>query len=445
MERRMTDSANEPLADSSPLAPGLEPALTHSLPRRLLGRFALLAFALYHVPLFINDYPTFGGGGFRRDGLAHAWGHVFGQVGLWVARHVFGMTEPMPSALEGDNGDTAQEFCRLLVGVVLAAGVAVGWVIADRRRPRARWVEPALLVLLRYSIMLGLTSYAMAKLYPIQFNRVPLITLEQHVGELSPASLLWSFMQYSRVYSTFAGVMEMLVVVLLVFRRTTTLGALLCIVVLTNVALMNLCYGVPVKLFSISMVLSAAVIVLYDAPRIASVLGLGRGPTPPVATRPLRLRRLNQLGWSVKLVLVGGVILSSAFEMSHVHSRRVADDASPLTGTWEVQSLVKDGRELAQSTEPNRWRRLIVMSRRLAIRLEDNTLVHCQRTPDAPSQTLAFTCPSTHQEGSLHWSRTGTALLLEGTFDSVALRASLTERDDSELPLMQARFKWIYD
>jgi hypothetical protein len=42
-----------------------------------------------------------------------------------------------------------------------------------------------------------------------------------------------------------------------------------------------------------------------------------------------------------------------------------------------------------------------------------------------------------HQEGSLHWSRTGTALLLEG--------ASLTERDDSKLPLTQARFKWIHD
>jgi hypothetical protein len=266
---------------------------------------------------------------------------VFGQVGLWVARNVFGMTGEMPSALDGDNGDTAQEFCRLLVGVVLAAVVAVVWTVADRRRPRGRWVEPALLVLLRYSIILGLTSYAMAKLYPVQFNRIQLITLEQHVGELSPFGLLWCVMQYSRVYSTFAGVMEMLVVVLLIFRRTTTLGALLCIAVLTNVALMNLCYGVPVKLFSISMVVSAAVIVLYDARRLAGVLVLGRATTPPVPMRPFRSRRLDQLGWAVKLVLVGGVIVSSAVEMSRIHARRLADEVAPLTGTWEVQSLVR--------------------------------------------------------------------------------------------------------
>jgi hypothetical protein len=63
---------------------------------------------------------------------------VFGQVGLWVARNVFGMTGPMPYALSGDNGDTAEEYCRLLVGVVIAAVAAGIWTAADRRRPGAR-------------------------------------------------------------------------------------------------------------------------------------------------------------------------------------------------------------------------------------------------------------------------------------------------------------------
>jgi hypothetical protein len=53
--------------------------------RRLAVRFALIVFGLYHVPLFLNNYPSLGGGGFRADGLARDWGGVFGQVGLWVA------------------------------------------------------------------------------------------------------------------------------------------------------------------------------------------------------------------------------------------------------------------------------------------------------------------------------------------------------------------------
>ena len=253
----MTDSAADAARGTEPALeaerPGDPPAsltpafdaAVHSLPRRLLGRFALLAFGLYHVPLFLNDYPTFGGGGFREDGLSHAWGHIFGHVGLWVARNVLGRTGPMPYALDGDNGDTAEEVGRLLVGVVLAALVAVVWTIADRKRPRARWVEAALHVLLRYAIVLGLASYAMAKLYPIQFSPLSPIALERRLGEMTPFGLLWSFMKYSSAYSTFAGVMEMLVVVLLAFRRTATLGALLCLPVLANVALMNLFYASP--------------------------------------------------------------------------------------------------------------------------------------------------------------------------------------------------------
>jgi hypothetical protein len=454
----MTDSAADAACGTEPTAlaersgappPSLTPALddapVHSLPRRLLGRFALLAFGLYHVPLFINAYPTLGGGGFRDHGLSHTWGHIFGHVGLWVARNVLGRTGPMPYALEGDNGDTAEEVGRLLAGVVLAALVAVVWTIADRRHPRARWVEAALHVLLRYAILLGLASYAMAKLYPIQFRSISPITLEQHVGELTPFGLLWSFMQYSRAYSTFAGVMEMLVVMLLAFRRTATIGALLCIPVLSNVALMNLCYGVPVKVFSISMVVSAAVLVLYDARRLAGAL-LGTPAAPPAPSpRPSRSRRLEALRWSLKLVVVGGVIVSSALPMSESHAQRSAGEASPLYGTWEVQSMVDDGTELAKTGEPSRWRRMIVTPRGVAIRLESDVLLRCERTSDQVSQTLAFTCSSTHQDGSLHWSRTNTALQLEGTFDHRPLRASLTLRDDSALPLLKERFEWIMD
>ena len=37
-------------------------ASPQSVTRRLLERFALIAFGLYHVPLFINNYPSLGGG-----------------------------------------------------------------------------------------------------------------------------------------------------------------------------------------------------------------------------------------------------------------------------------------------------------------------------------------------------------------------------------------------
>lgn len=283
--------------------------------RRAIERFALVALSLYHLPLFLNNYPSLGGGGFNDTGLAAQWGHVFTPPGVWVARHVFHMQGPMPSAYQGDNGDVGEEFGRLLLAVVLGALAAAVWTIADRRRPRAAWVGDALQVLLRYSIALGLISYGIAKILPRQFPPISNATLERRVGELTPMSLLWTFMQYSRPYALFGGVMEMVAVLLLCFRRTATLGALVCLAVMTNVALLNLAYGVPVKLYALMMVVSAAVLVLYDTPRMWAFF-VRREAVPAARPSTLPLHRIRPVArGSIKALLVGSVVVSSVVAM----------------------------------------------------------------------------------------------------------------------------------
>jgi hypothetical protein len=204
--------------------------------RRLTERFALIGFALYHLPLFLNNYPSLGGGGMSEGGLAISWGHVFTLPGIWVAHHVLHVAGPMPNGYRGDNGDVAEEFGRLLIAVVIAATGSLVWTWVDRRRPGARWVSETLKVLLRFSIALGLTSYAISKILPVQFGNgtISALGLEQRLGEMSPMGLLWSFMMYSRPYAFFGGVMELAAVALLCFRRTATLGALLCLAVMTR-------------------------------------------------------------------------------------------------------------------------------------------------------------------------------------------------------------------
>jgi len=291
------------------------PTRGHGAARRGIERWALLAFALYHLPLFVNNYPSLGGGGFDDKGLAAKWGHVFTPPGVWVARNVFGLTGPMSSANQGDNGDVGEEFGRLLLAVVIGALGAAIWTMVDRRRPNARWVGDALRMLLRYSIALGLISYGIAKILPQQFPPISNGVLERRVGDLTPMSLLWTFMQYSRPYAFFGGLMELLGVGLLCFRRTATLGALVCLAVMTNVALLNLAYGVPVKLYALMIVASSAVLVLYDAPRLWAFFVRNRAvPAAGPATLPLD-RIPAAARWSIKVLLVGSVVVSSVVAM----------------------------------------------------------------------------------------------------------------------------------
>lgn len=410
------------------------------LPRRLAERFGLIAFGLYHLPLFLNNYPSLGGGaGGFASGLAVSWGHVFTPAGIWLARRLFHMTGPMTIASAGDNGDVGEEFARLILGTVIGAVVALIWTMADRRRPGATWVEGSLRVMLRYSIALGLASYAVAKLLPQQFPPLTPMGYETRVGELSPMGLLWTFMRYSRPYSVFGGVMESVAIVLLCFRRTATLGALTTVAVMTNVALMNLAYDVQVKLYAIMIVLSACVLVLYDAPRLLRVFVTNRAVPPARQPTVFEGRLPAALRWTLKIVLVGGVVASSVSEFRSLRGQ--ATDPGPLSGAWGLTSFSLEGPH-ATSVKP--WRRLIVDEGSVVIRLADDSVMRCRQTGAASASALQFVC-GRNQAGQLRWTPAGTEWRLEGAFDGATVTASARRLDDRDYPLMRGGFHVIYD
>jgi hypothetical protein len=414
-----------------PAAPAPAPRPVQPWPRRLAARFALIAFACYHLPLVLNDFPALGGGGFAEDGLAIRWGHIFGQLGLWIARHVFGLIGPMPDALSGDNGDTAEEYCRFLLGVVIAVVAGAIWTFADRRRPRARWVDGALRVLLRYSIALGLASYAVAKILPQQFGPLRPSSLELRVGELGPFGLAWRFMEYSRPYNAIAGWMELAVVLLLSVRRTATLGALLCVPVTLNVALMNFCYGVEVKLFSTMTLLSALVLIAYDARPLFDMIVLRRATAPTPVAPPFRLHALNAWRWPIKLLAVGGVLVSSWVAMQrHIHERE-AFMRRPIAGLWRISGDAP-------------WRRVAIDHRGVLIRRSDDSLLVCRPARGTPDGLLSLTC-QTGEKGELRARVDGDRLHLEGTFGGTPFALDATRIDLASLPLLRARFRWVFD
>jgi hypothetical protein len=91
---------------------------------------------------------------------------------------------------------------------------------------------------------------------------------------------LWSFMSASIPYIVFAGLCEITPAVLLLFRRTTILGTLTAFGVLLNVVMLNVCYDVPVKLYSTNLLLMAIFLATPDVRRLTRVLLLDRRADP---------------------------------------------------------------------------------------------------------------------------------------------------------------------
>src|SRR5262249_24545008 len=119
-------------------------------------------------------------------------------------------------------------------------------------------------IYVRYALALILIGYGLAKVVKTQFQAPSGVRLLEPFGQSSPMGLLWTFMGFSTAYTFFAGASEVLGGVLLLWRRTTTLGAMVSAAVLFHIVMLNFCYDVPVKLYSAHLFLMAVLLLLPD-------------------------------------------------------------------------------------------------------------------------------------------------------------------------------------
>jgi hypothetical protein len=300
-------------------------------------------------------------------------------------------------------------------------------------------------VYLRYALAAVLLSYGFAKVPPTQFPKPGPELLVQTYGDSSPMGLLWRFMGFSPAYEMFAGLAEVLPGLLLLFRRTTPLGALVAIGTLSNVVMLNFCYDVPVKLYSAHLLATAMLILAPDAPRLAGVLLLDRAVSPRLEPRPRWPRALGWTKAAFLVLLIGGEIYG-AYEGWHQYGP--AADRPPLYGVWDVESFSIDGETRPPLlTDEARWRRFMVSRWGGAIVQQMGTQVNRftlkQGEPagtitlasrgEAGSYTLAFSQPA---EGRL---------VLEGPFREGRVRVELQRSDDTVFPIDTRGFRWVQE
>jgi uncharacterized membrane protein YphA (DoxX/SURF4 family) len=413
-----------------------------SLPRRL--GFLILAVFLFlsAAPTLISIVPVLG------DGLfIPAYQALWNGVVVWLGEHVFALPEPI-TILPNGSGDTTWNYVQMFGIVMLSLIVGSAWALADRKREHYAQVHHWLKVLVRYSLASTMFMYGLFKLYGNQFPFPSLTTLTQTYGEASPMGLAWTFMGYSPAYNMFAGAAEVLAGVLLLSRRTTTLGALTTIGVMSNVAAMNYCYDIPVKLFSTTLLVMAAYLFADDFRRFADLLIHNR-PTEPV---PLRPHFVSKAGRRVRIALKSfyGLLLALIAVTVWLMSSEYGPGAPkpPLYGLYEVERFTADGTELPPLLgDELRWRHFIVEawgfaairtmdSKRELYGIETDTTAHTitlvnRKDPEAPPRQ--FTYEETGPE----------SLVLRGKQGEVSVEVTLRKVDPNSFLLVNRWFHWV--
>jgi hypothetical protein len=282
------------------------------------------------------------------------WMSAVGLVGDWV----FGATV---APVFNGSGDTQFNYVEVFCWAAIASAATVIWSIADRKRLSYPRLFEVLRVALRLFLALEMIVYGTSKVLPVQFGTLLPSRLVTPVGELSPMGLLWTFMAASPCYTFFGGAAELLGGLLLVFRRTTLLGALVCAGVMTQVVMLNLCYDVPVKLFSSQLLAMAIFLTLPDAKRLWSFFVEGR----PIAPAPIRPRfKRRWLNWSITSATVGLFVLLTLQgvinDYSYCQASGIFGPSLPLQGVWDVVEYERDGEVIPPlATDPIRWNELL--------------------------------------------------------------------------------------
>ena len=363
----------------------------------------------------------------------------------WVGKHIFHLDlSGAPSAIEDIRQDLVLLFC--YVGITII--VTLIWTLLDKRSQGYPRLQEWLRIYLRYAVAVAMLVYGIDKLIPNQFGgSLNLLRATHPLGDFSLEALFWTFMAVSKPYTVFAGAVEVLGGMLLFFRRTATLGALIVFAAMLNVAMLNFSYEIPVKLYSSHLVLFALFLLIPDLRRLIRLLVLNRSTMPVKQTSLFRTRSARIGSRVIKFGFMAYVIFTITKVNVGFIKTTLTAPRSPLYGIYTVEEFVKNGHPVPPlTTDRNRWEMMIFQTpSTMSLKLMDDSVrpFHTQFN-QAKSIIDLSDSDDKNQKYTFGYTRPDADhLVLQGAFDNDLLIIN-ARRIDQMMPLITNGFHWIH-
>ncbi|MEQ1871719.1 MAG: hypothetical protein ABL961_17015 [Vicinamibacterales bacterium] len=350
----------------------------------------------------------------------------------------------------GNSGDTLFHWVQTSWLLALSLFGTLVWSAADRGRTNYAELHKWFRLFLRFALCAQMFYYGMAKVIPTQFVPPALTVIVQPIGNLSLSNLLWAFVGASVPYQVFGGVAEVVGAVLLVFPRTTPLGALVTLADMVQVLALNAGYDFGLKQISSHYILMSLLVLAPDARRLLDVLVLDR-PAPPSTHRPLASRPDRARVVLVAQVLFGAYLFG-VYTWLQVRQWEQPDGPahprSALYGIWDVERMTVDGEERHPATNDydRRWRRAIFdFPDRMVFQRFDDSMARYDSIIDVNRGTLLLRKGTTGM-----WATTfeferpaEDRLVLNGVMDGHAIHAELSLVGRDTWRLVNSPFRWV--
>jgi len=365
----------------------------------------------------------------------------------WIGRTFLGFTYEFDVSGYG-SGDNTYAYITLFVNLILAIIITILCSFFQFHHKSYNKAFYWLLVIIRIFLLGAMLLYGFVKVFQIQFGPPSFVRLLQPLGDFSPMGLAWTYMGYSKEFGMFAGIMEITGGLLVLYRKTSTLGAFIIIGVMTQVAMMNLMFDIPVKIFSIHLILIAGIIFITDIKRFSSVFIKNKTAESYAYYHPNSSKEYHKTMNTIKkvfipLIIVIGCVLGYLGELniSDVNYR------PQLYGIWEVETFVKNNDTVPPLiTENNRWRHLLIERKGVATvkTMNEELNGYVFITDTIANKITMYQNRSAKDSLNLKYNYVKPNYLkLSGVFENDSITVTFTKKELDKFPLISRKFHWI--
>jgi uncharacterized membrane protein YphA (DoxX/SURF4 family) len=402
----------------------------------LLRRFLFTYFIVY---LFDDCAPAIPFTGAINAGWTRLWHWCVTGISVGL----FGIRIP---GSDPGSGDSTLLYLKTLTMAVLSLVIAAVWTALARGRPVSLRTRDLFTTWLRYGLATILIIYGWMKAIPTQMPFPGPDRLVSTFGDASPMGLLWTFMGASPAYQILSGLGEIVGGMLLLWRRTTLLGALLSAGILINVVALNFCYDVPVKLYSSHLLLISIILILPHVRRLSAFLILNL-PVPPAELRPIPFARVwvrRSFALAKVTVFLLVAVRPAYVSYQECKSRGILAERKPWEGIYGVESFTRESADVPVS-DAAKWLRVGISSYpNGTIQREDGTSQRYKMEIKPKEGTLTISKRGNPTTDILRFSMPDVDTIdIRGTFEGVPTTARLVRQRDYKPFLITRGFHWV--
>lgn len=245
-------------------------------------RFFFLFFILQSLPISIDFFKVI---------VGINWFHIgYGDI--------FNLTRLSAKFIPGTDS-----FINWIIVAVLALIGSIAWGRSVYKSQDYPTLYYWLRVVVRYRLAIGIIGYGFIKFFPLQSPFPSISNLNTAYGDFTGWKIFSMSLGIVPGYEAFLGSIEIIAGLLLFFRKTASVGALIIIVFTGNVFISNLAYGGGEFVYSFYLISLAIFVFSFDAIRIYRLISLER-PTEPNKFKPVFTARQKTIRLVIKTLVI---------------------------------------------------------------------------------------------------------------------------------------------